>query len=60
MDLNNAVAFEDSGTHDISCSWKDRKGRPFEDVSNLPEGKKDQSISLKKCAQEPKSLLLNF
>ena len=63
MDLHNAVVFEDSGTHDISCSWKDRKGRPFEDVSNLPEGKKrsiDFTEEMRARTEELASKILNL
>ena len=60
MDLKDTVLLEESGDQDVSCSWKNGKGRPLEDISNIPEGKKDQSISLKKYAQEPKSLFLKI
>ena len=60
MDLKNIVVLDESGDHDESCSWKNGKGRPLKDISNIPEGKKDQSTSLKKCEQELKRLLLKI
>ena len=60
MDLKNIVVLSESGDHDESCSWKNGKGRALEDITNIPEGKKDQSISLKKCTQELKRLLLKI
>ena len=51
MDLKNAVVLDESGDHDESWLWKN--GR-------FPEGKNDQLISLKKCEQEPKRLLLKI